>query len=139
LLKRPFVTLGLVLAGGCGGPSLDPSASESVERLPPGPQRSAGDAIVAYETAVRAKDAATLCRRVLFYEGAPSNCERSWRSVLDQQESIAIDVQSIEVRGPKATAHVKGTRLLPDGKLRVEEDTLQLVRVADGWRLAIGD
>ena len=62
-MKRPFVTLGLVLAGGCGGPSLDPSASESVERLPPGPQRSAGDAIVAYDTAVRAKDAAWGYRR----------------------------------------------------------------------------
>ena len=122
---RPFVALlvcGLTVSA-CGGPSESERVHETVE---------------AFGRATAAKDYQRLCDQLLApelveeVESAGLPCELALRRGLGDVESPTLTIGRIEVRGDRATAQVRSAAAGQEPS----EDTLQLVRVGDSWRIA---
>ena len=125
-MRRPLAAL-LVLGAGvaaCGG---GPSDTERVH-----------DAVEAFGRATAAKDYQGLCDRLLApdlveeveSQGLP--CEVALKEGLGEVEAPTLTIGRIEVTGDRATADVRSAAAgEPPSR-----DTLQLVRVGDGWRIA---
>jgi hypothetical protein len=135
MLKRQTLLI-LVAAWlcGCGGPHVDAKAKESVERLP-AKERAAAQVLVELETATRDEDTSALCSRVYAYDASRAQCERSFGDLLDRQQSMALDVQDVRLRGHTAVAHAAVTTLGNDGDRRTDDFTFQLVRAGDEWKV----
>jgi hypothetical protein len=132
-VRRVALVFALPLAS-CGGDHLDAAAEESLRRLGEREQ-SAARVLVEVERASRAEDPRTLCREVYVYEGAPPACERAFRRLFERQQSMALEVEGVELRDGTAVARAAITTLDNQGKRTSSEYTLHLVREKDGWHV----
>jgi hypothetical protein len=123
---RPaLLVLVALLAAGCG--ESGPSDEERVRAT-----------LREFQRATEARDYAALCERVLAPElvesfkqvGLP--CELALEKGIEDVESPRIAVGAITVGGDRATAEVRSSA---EGE-SPSEDTVELVRVDDDWRIA---
>jgi hypothetical protein len=121
----PLLLIACALAAGCGdsGPSDEQRIRET---------------LTDFERAAGAGDHATLCDRVLAARlidtleqiGLP--CETALAKALEGLREPQISVGTVSVDGDRATAQVRSSA----AGQAPSEDTVDLVRVADGWRIA---
>ena len=121
----PLLLIACALAAGCGdsGPSDEQRIRET---------------LTDFERAAGAGDYATLCDRVLAARlidtleqiGLP--CETALAKALEGLREPQISVGTVSVDGDRATAQVRSSA----AGQAPSEDTVDLVRVADGWRIA---
>jgi hypothetical protein len=123
---RPaLLVLALVLAAGCGDSG--PSDEEQVRAT-----------LREFVRATEERDYAALCERVLAPElvqsvrqvGLP--CELALEKGFEDVESPRLAVGAVTVNEDKATAEVRSSA---QGE-SPSEDTIELVRVGEGWRIA---
>ena len=126
LVRRPLAAL-LALGAGvcaCGG---GPSDSERVHAT-----------VEAFGRATAAKDYQRLCDDLLApklvseVEATGLPCEVALRQGLGDVQAPTLTIGRIEVKGEKATAQVNSAA---QGQ-PPSQDTLQLERVGEGWRIA---
>ena len=95
-------------------------------------------AVETFGRATAAKDYQKLCDELLApklvseVEAAGLPCEVALRQGLGEVKAPTLTIGRIEVRGDDATAEVRSTAA---GE-QPSADTLELVRVEDGWRIA---
>jgi hypothetical protein len=123
---RPaLLVLVALMAAGCG--ESGPSDEERVRAT-----------LREFQRATEARDYAALCERVLAPQlvesvrqvGLP--CELALEKGFEDVESPRLAVGAITVRGDRATAEVRSSA---EGEAP-SEDTLELVRVGEDWRIA---
>jgi hypothetical protein len=125
-VRAPLVAV-IVAAAGLSGCDGGPSDEEQVKT-----------AVQAFGQATADKDYQRLCDRLLApalvqeVETAGVPCEIALRQGLGEVEAPTLTIGRIEVDGDKATAQVNSSA---EGQ-PPSQDTLQLERVQDSWRIA---
>jgi hypothetical protein len=120
--------------GGCGGcgDELDAKAEGSLARL--GEQeREAARILVLLEQAAREEDATTLCRLYLF-SGSARACEASIERLLDRQDTMALEIGEITLRGDRALVSADVT-VMRDCQRSTDRYSMRLVRDERVWKV----
>ena len=128
LLCAPLLTIGMAA---CGATT---TVSTSAFK---GEQQKVAQAIAHLQSHATALEAKKICSedlaaaRVAQLNTAPGGCKKALESQLKQIDSFETTVQSVQINGATATAHVKG---VIGGKKSIQ--TLTLVHEGGKWKVS---
>ncbi len=128
----------MLAIGGCGGSDLHGAASESLDRLA-GEEREAAGVLVELEQVSRAKDTATLCRRVYVYEFTETECRRGFARLLADEPLMRLEVEDVDLGADPAVAHALVTLGDDDGSRHASRYTFELVKIGGVWKVKLRD